>query len=299
MDHTATTSPGTRGPSAAASRGIPRIDFLAPAGEPALAGPDSVSWRIYKNPISLYVGGVAAVILELAEPAVRTGVWEHSTFRTDPITRMRRTGLAAMVTVYGARSVAEKMIAGVVRMHDRVTGETPAGEAYRANEVALLDWVQVTATYGFGQAYSEYVRPLGRADFERLYAESVPAARLFGAVTSPRTVAEQEERFEAMKGRLEAHPIVFEFLDIVRATRSLPRPLRPLQDMLVRASVAITPAWVRERLGLGAAWDLRPWERRLIRATGRVLDGIPIPGTPPWQAARRLGLPGSHAWRRA
>lgn len=55
------------------------VDFSRPIGETALLAPDSVSWRIFKNPIALVVGGIAAVILELAEPAVRTGVWEHST----------------------------------------------------------------------------------------------------------------------------------------------------------------------------------------------------------------------------
>ena len=51
-------------------------DFLRPAGEAALVSPDSVSWRVFKNPLSLFIGGVAAVIMELAEPRVRTGVWE-------------------------------------------------------------------------------------------------------------------------------------------------------------------------------------------------------------------------------
>ena len=49
-------------------------DFLRPAGEAALVSPDSVSWRVFKNPLSLFIGGVAAVIMELAEPRVRTGV---------------------------------------------------------------------------------------------------------------------------------------------------------------------------------------------------------------------------------
>jgi hypothetical protein len=75
------------------------VDFLRPTGEPALVSPVSVSWRVFKNPVSLFIGGVAAVIMELAEPRVRTGVWEHTTFRVDPIRRLRRTGLAAMVTV--------------------------------------------------------------------------------------------------------------------------------------------------------------------------------------------------------
>src|SRR4051812_1287156 len=116
--------------------------FALPAGEPALAPADSVSWRIFKNPIALFVGGVAAVILELAEPAVRTGGWEPSGFRDDPHRRLERTAMAAMVTVYGARSVAEAMIAEVVRRHECVTGTTPAGEPYRANDPHLLTWVQ-------------------------------------------------------------------------------------------------------------------------------------------------------------
>jgi uncharacterized protein (DUF2236 family) len=118
-------------------------DFLQPAGEAALVPPDSVSWRVFKNPVSLFLGGVAAVLMELAEPRVRTGIWEHTTFRIDPIRRLRRTGLAAMVTIYGARSVAEAMIARVRRMHYRVAGSTPAGKVYRANDPELLNWVRV------------------------------------------------------------------------------------------------------------------------------------------------------------
>ena len=53
------------------------------------------------------------MILEFAEPRVRTGVWEYTEFRTRPARRIRRTGLAAMVTVYGPRSAAEAMIAQV------------------------------------------------------------------------------------------------------------------------------------------------------------------------------------------
>ena len=47
---------------------------------------------VFKNPVTMFIGGVAAVILELAEPRVRTGVWEHSRFSRDPVGRLRRTG---------------------------------------------------------------------------------------------------------------------------------------------------------------------------------------------------------------
>src|SRR5262245_48679529 len=56
------------------------VDFAQPRGEAALVAPGSVSWRVFKNPVSLAIGGVAAVLLELAEPGVRDGVWQHSTF---------------------------------------------------------------------------------------------------------------------------------------------------------------------------------------------------------------------------
>jgi len=65
------------------------IDFSRPVGEAALLSPESVSWRVFKNPLSLFIGGVTAVIMELAEPRVRAGVWEHTTFRLDPIRRLR------------------------------------------------------------------------------------------------------------------------------------------------------------------------------------------------------------------
>src|SRR5687768_4469075 len=73
-------------------QGLPVVDFAHPRGEAALAGPDSISWQVFRNPVSLFVGGVAAVILELAEPRVRSGVWDHSRFRSDPVERLQRTG---------------------------------------------------------------------------------------------------------------------------------------------------------------------------------------------------------------
>lgn len=276
----------------------PRIDFRQPAGEPALAAPDSVSWRVFKNPVSLFVGGVAAVILELAEPRVRTGVWEHSSFRRDPLPRLRRTGLAAMVTVYGARSVAEAMIAGVRRTHDRVTGDTPAGAAYRANDVELLDWVQATASFGFLEAYHAYVRPLDAVDRDRFYAEAGPAAALYGATGAPASVAEWEARLAAMLPKLERHEIVLEFLKLMRTTAILPTPFRGLQGALIRAAVAITPPPVRTVLGLGAAWDLRPIERRLTRLVGAAADRLAVAGWPAVEACARMDLPADYLYRR-
>jgi len=275
----------------------PKVDFARPPGEPALAAPDSVSWRIFKNPVSLFVGGVTAVILELAEPRVRTGVWEHSSFRADPLGRLKRTGLAAMVTVYGARSVAEAMIAGVGRQHARVGGTTPDGTAYRADDVALLDWVQATASYGFLAAYDALVAPLSPADRDRLYAEAAPAARLYGALGAPTSEAAWEAQLAAMLPRLERSEIVFEFLALMRVVKAA-GPFSRLQHPLIRAAVGLVPEEVRAVLGLGREWLPRPLELPVIRAAARLADRAPIPGAPPYEACERLGLPGAWLYRR-
>src|SRR5690606_31233037 len=151
-------------------RGL-EFDYANPAGEPALMSPDSISWRIFKNPVTLFIGGVAAVLLELAEPSVRSGVWDHSSFQADPVTRPRRTGAAAMMTVYGPRNAAEAMIARVVRMHGKVTGTTPGGVPYYANDPRLLDWVQATASFGFIEAYSHYAQRLTHQEKSLAFAE--------------------------------------------------------------------------------------------------------------------------------
>lgn len=273
------------------------FDFSQPRGEPALVGAESISWRIFKNPVALFVGGVAAVILELAEPKVRTGVWEYSSFRADPVRRLQRTGLAAMITVYGARSAAEAMIAGVARLHEKVAGTTPAGAAYRANDPDLLNWVHATASYGFAAAYHRFVRPLTADELDRLYAEGAPAARLYGALDVPRSEAERRALFDAMRGRLEPSPIVFEFLAIMRRAPAFPAALRPLQRLLVRAAVDLTPPWVRDTLGLDRRYGLRAWERPLARRAGALADRLMLPSSPPVQACLRLGLPADYLFR--
>jgi len=279
--------------------GVPAVDFSQPRGEPALAPADSVSWQVFKNPVTLFIGGVAAVILELAEPAVRSGVWEHTTFRSDPGLRLRRTGMAAMVTVYGARSIAEPMIAGVVRRHDKVRGTTPAGEAYHANDVGLLTWVQATAGWGFAEAFSRYARRLDRSALDRFYAEGAPAARLYGAVDMPTTEEGVRALFEAMKPRLEPSPIVFEFLEIMRTAPVFPPALRPFQRLLVRAAVDMAPGWVRERLGLTADHGLSGWQRWLVRRAGALADRVILPSSPAVQSCRRLGLPDDYLYSAA
>ncbi|MEZ5959765.1 MAG: oxygenase MpaB family protein [Hyphomonadaceae bacterium] len=275
--------------------GLKPVDFAAPPGSPALFEPDSVSWRVMKNPVALIVGGFAAVILELAEPRVRTGVWEHTTFRTDPVTRIRRTGYAACVTIYGPADIARGMIAGVVRAHDRVEGRTPSGAPYRANDPELLTWVHATAAYGFVEAYNRYVRDLGSDDTDRFYAEGAPVAALYGADKPPRTRAELKAIFAGMAPTLERSDILFEFFAILRAAPLL--PVKALQRLMLRGAVSMTPDWARETLGMGREFCLRRGELTLLRALAAAGERFVLEEAPPAQACKRLGLPSNYLYR--
>jgi uncharacterized protein (DUF2236 family) len=270
-----------------------RIDFTQPAGEPALLTPDSVSWRVFKNPLSVFIGGVTAVIMELAEPRVRSGVWEHTTFRTDPVRRLRRTGLAAMMSIYGPRSAAEAMIARVRKMHEAIAGTTAAGEAYRADDVELLNWVHATAAFGFLQAYHAYARPLPQAERDRFYREGVLAAARYGASGAPHSEAEFARMFGAVAERLDRSDIILTFLQIMRAAPVLPLPLRPLQHVLVRAAVELVPRSLTRKLGL-EPFRLRGFEAELVRQAGALADRVVIKSHPAVQACQRMGLPADY-----
>ncbi|WP_292067882.1 oxygenase MpaB family protein [Mesorhizobium sp.] len=274
---------------------LPHIDFSRPIGEAGLVSPDSVSWCVFKNPLSLFIGGVTAVIMELAEPHVRTGVWEHTSFRLNPIRRLHSTGLAAMVTIYGSRTTAEAMIARVRRIHDRVAGVTSSGEAYCANDPDLLNWVQGTAAYGFVQAYHVYVRQLSASERDRYYTEGVPAARLFGATGAPGSEAELEALFHATARQLERSAIVFEFLAIMRSAPILPLPLRPAQHLLVAAAVDLVPDWMQAQLGL-TGHGLRRWEAEAVRQAGALADRLVMETSPAVQACRRMRLPADYLY---
>lgn len=268
-----------------------RVDFGSPRGEAALVPADSVSWRIFKNPISMYVGGIAAVILELADPAVRTGVWEHSTFRSDPLGRLRRTGLAAMVTVYGPKSLSQPMIARIVRMHARVAGETPDGRSFAANDPALLTWVHATATFGFVEAYGRYVAPLRQSEIDSVYREGAPMLDLYGATAAPESRDAANALFESRRGRLERSPIVLTFLQIMAKTPAFPKSLLWMQPLMVRAAVELLPDWIRNLLGLTEGHGLRRGERWLVQAAGALADRVVLKEGPAAQSCLRLGLP--------
>lgn len=274
-----------------------KVDFANPPGEPAYLAPDSISWRVFKNPVALGVGGVAAVLLEFADPRIRSGVWDHSTYKADPIGRSRRTGMAAMVGVYGPQAAARRVIHGVTNMHAQVSGKTPGGRDYKALDPELLDWVHATAAFGFVTAYHRFVAPLTPAECDAFYAEGEPIARLYGVQTPIASSADFMAMMERLATGFEPHPIVGEFLDIICSGKAAPGLPRLFHRALARASVSILPPKVREILELGPEFDLKAADRIALRLGGKLAERVADPKSPPCQASVRLGLPHDFLYR--
>jgi uncharacterized protein (DUF2236 family) len=276
-----------------------KIDFASPRGEAAMLPPDSVHWRIYKNPVALGIGGVAAVLLEFADARIRSGVWDHSTYKADPIGRSQRTGIAALVGVYGPASAARQVIGGVNRMHAQVKGTTPTGEAYTALDPELLDWVAATAEFGFLTAYDRFVQPLSDDDKVRFFREGAVLARLYGVKQAPRSPQDFLAMMEQRAVRFEPHAIVDEFIGIIQSGRAAPILPGFLHRALARASISILPPLVRERLGFGPQHDLGRADRIALKMAGRVAERFATDDAPHRQACLRLGLPADFLYRSA
>jgi uncharacterized protein (DUF2236 family) len=280
-----------------AAKPIPPFDYSQPPGAPALLHPGSVAWRVYKNQIALAVGGVAAVLMEFADPRIRSGVWDHSIYRFDPIGRSQRTGYAAMIGVYGPADAARRVIAGVGRMHAKVAGETPGGIAYKATDPELLDWVSATAGYGFLTAYDRFVSPVSAADQARFFAEGAPVAALYGVQNKPTSLGDFAAMMEALAPGFEPHPINEEFLDIIQSGKAAPTVPRFLHRALARAAVSILPPLIRERLALGREYDLSALDRLAVKLVARLAERKHDPSSPPAQASVRMGLPSDFLYR--
>jgi uncharacterized protein (DUF2236 family) len=174
---------------------------------------------------------------------------------------------------------------------------TATGSPYRASDPTLLNWVHATAAFGFLQAYHRYVRALPRAARDRYYAEGLETAALYGADDAPTSEAVLQGYFLSMQPRLERSDVIFEFLDIMRRAPVFPALLRPLQRMLVRAAVELTPPAIRGKLGLDND-GLRLGEAALVSLAGSLADRIVLEASPAVQACRRLGLPADYLYRR-
>src|SRR5580700_3287772 len=90
-------------------------------GDPGLTGPGSVTWRVCRERVVL-LGGLSALLLQLAHPLVAAGVAEHSSFHRDPVRRLKRTLELLLVTTFGDVRQVGEMTRRIAGIHRAVSG---------------------------------------------------------------------------------------------------------------------------------------------------------------------------------
>ncbi|HWX11843.1 MAG TPA: oxygenase MpaB family protein [Trinickia sp.] len=231
----------------------PSLDYSSPPGDPGLFGPESVCWRVHADFTSMMVGGICALMLQALHPLALAGVWDHSTFRTDILGRLRRTATFISGTTYGNQQDALALVERVKRIHLGVAGVAPDGRPYRADDPALLRWVHVAEVSSFLAAHLRFVNPsLSPAAQDRYYAETARIAQLLGATDVPSSCAEIAAYLCAMQPELEAGPHVQEVVKILRNAAPSTTLMRPAGALMFSAAVDLLPDWAQRLIGFSA-----------------------------------------------
>jgi uncharacterized protein (DUF2236 family) len=222
-------------------------------GDPGLFGPDSVTWRVHADPL-MGVAGLRALLLQALHPVAMEAVDQHSDFRNDPWGRLARTAEYIGVTTYGTAS--EAMLAGsrVRAVHARISGRTPTGVEYHADDPQLLAWVHCCLVASFLELVTRGGLKLTGVEQDAYICEQVRSAMLVGLEPNevPHDRAGLLDYFRVIRPLLECSPAARRAAGVVVVP---PIPVR------VALTTPARPAWASVA-GLAFA-TLPPWARRL------------------------------------
>jgi uncharacterized protein (DUF2236 family) len=232
----------------------------------------------------LLLGGGRAVLMQIAHPLVARGVAEHSDFERDPFGRLVATLNTMTAVVFGNVEQSQRAVGTMQAVHDRVVGD-----GYSANDPELLQWVYATLIDTALEVHTRFLRPLGTAEAEQFYEQSLTVAEILGVPRplQPPTLAKFHQYMHHMVDTLTVGD------DARRLARSVLRPnvtlaLSPVVQPVLFASRQLTAGLLPERLrdGFGLGWDegrqraleaLQAWSRLTLplvpSAVRRVLVG--------------------------
>jgi uncharacterized protein (DUF2236 family) len=216
----------------------------------ALFERDSPIRMVHSGVISMGVGGVVSLLLQMLHPHALQGVLDHSDFRADMHGRLRRTSRFIAVTTFGHRDQAMAAIERVNRIHERVSGTLPDGTPYSARNPRTLAWVHLAEATSFLEAYLAYVCPkMPQAEQDEYFRQFAAIARALGADPVPVTRAEASALIDDLRGDLAASEASLEVARLVLSQRPSGVPW-PVQQALGTAAIDLLPPYARVMLGL-------------------------------------------------
>lgn len=243
-------------------------------------GPQSQSWRINRE-AALLLGGMRALLMQVAHPKVAQGVADHSAYQRDPLGRGIRTFQAVHAMVFGTREEAIRAAAAVHAIHCRVQGRLthpPLGmePAYHANDPSLLMWVYATLMDSAGVTYELFFTRLTDEEREGLYQEGKVFAQLVGVPVSciPSTWhAFQDWMAETLSGpTITVTPVARDVARSLLAGSALTLLLSPVNYLL---AAGMLPDRLRREYGLRWNYATRSLYRLLVSSVRVIVRVMP------------------------
>jgi uncharacterized protein (DUF2236 family) len=238
------------------------------AADLGLFGPESVTWKVHREPI-MFVAGLRSLYLQALHPRAMAGVAQNSSYRDDGWGRLMRTSTYVGTTIYGSTADAEAAGARLRRRHARLSAIDPqTGERFRIDEPDLLRWVHVAEVESFLTTARRAGLELTGAETDGYYAEQRRAAALVGLdpATVPGAAAEVDAYFEEIRPQLRMTPAAAEALlyltvpPVPQSWGGLPMrlglslgPARMLYFGVAGTALGLLPAWARRLYG-GLGW---------------------------------------------
>jgi uncharacterized protein (DUF2236 family) len=155
--------------------------------------------------VGLFFGQRALCIGALA-PLNYVGTSEHTAGKLQPFRRLVSTAHSFETIFFGSRAEADRVLARVHRLHERVAGELPedagpfpAGTPYSAYDPEEMLWTVAVAAESALHFYELFVRRLDAAARDAFWDDYVRFGELFGMprAVAPATWREFREWWEA------------------------------------------------------------------------------------------------------
>jgi uncharacterized protein (DUF2236 family) len=230
---------------------------------------DDAPIRIVHADAAMFVGGLRALLLQSLHPLAMAGVAQHSDYRNDPWGRLQRTADFVAATTFGPAQEAERAVAVVRRVHERVRGVADDGRPYSANDPHLLGWVHIAEVDSFAAAHRRHgAQRLGEADYDRYVADMATVAAALGVTDPPSSQAELRSQLRSYRRELHSTPAARDAARYLLLRPPLPAPLRPVYGMLAASAVSLLPVW--SRMPLRVPW-LPITERVAARPSGELV----------------------------
>ena len=251
--------------------------------------PDSLTIRYAGDIRSLMLSG-RTFLMQVSHPAVGAGVNEFSTFREDPLRRLREVARSGDAFMFSGRKAAEREGQRLRAMHRNIQGRDSSGKPYHSLDPAVYGWVHTVFFDTAVTMHELFGTPLDRSDQERLLGDWRQGGALLGLRDQdmPADVDAYWAFYNLMiETKLEYNAVTRHILNApvlrVGALRRIPdnvweRLMAPIGKASRRLTLGSLPQRYREKIADQEPWtpEDEQWLQRFRSAVKAVVPRLPL-----------------------